>query len=87
MSKLQETIALSAIEAEYMAVSHACKEAIWLKGLLGELGKVQDKVIIFFDSQSAIHLTKNLAYHKRIKHIEIKYHFVRQVIDGGGETL
>ena len=70
-----------------MAISHECKETIWLKGFLGELGKVQDKVIIFCDSQSAIHLAKNLAYHSKTKHIEIKYHFVRRVIEEGGVSL
>ena len=77
MSKLQATISQSTIEAEYMVVSHACKEAIWLKGFLVEFGKVKDNVIIFCDSQSAIHLAKNPSYHSKTKHIEIKYHFVR----------
>lgn len=60
-----------------MVVSHACKETILLKGFLGELGKVQDKLIVLCDSQSAIHLAKNPVYHTRTKHIETKYHFVR----------
>jgi hypothetical protein len=76
MSKLQNTIA-----------SHACKEAIWLKGLLGEFGKVQDKVNVLCDSQSAIHLANNPTYHSKTKHIVVKYHFVRHVIDGGGVAL
>lgn len=46
-----------------------------------------DKVIVFCDSQSAIHLAKDPTYHNRTKHIEIKYHFVRQVIDGGGVII
>eukprot|EP00253_Pinus_taeda_P023901 PITA_23901 len=80
MSKLQNIVALSTTEAEYIAASHACKEAIWLKGLFGEFGKLQDNIKLFCDSQSAIHLAKNLAYHSKSKHIPIKYHFVRQVI-------
>ena len=40
MSKLQKIVALSTIEAEYIAASHACKEAVWLKGLFGEFGKL-----------------------------------------------
>jgi hypothetical protein len=79
MSKLQNIVALSTTEAEYMATSHACKETIWLKGLLGEFGRMQDKVKVFCDSQSVIHLDRNLAYHSKMKHIFIKYHFVRQV--------
>jgi hypothetical protein len=87
MSKLQNIVALSTTEAEYVAASHACKEAVWLKGLFGEFGRIQDKVKLLCDSQSAIHLAKNPAYHSKTKHIPIKYHFVRQVIDEGGVSL
>ena len=73
---------MSTIEAEYIAASNACKEAIWLKGLLDEIGRTQEKVNVFCDSQSAIHLVINLAYHNKTKHIDVRYHFVRHVIDG-----
>eukprot|EP00253_Pinus_taeda_P011720 PITA_11720 len=69
MSKLQNIVA-----------SHAFKEAIWLKGSFGEFGRLRDSIKLFCDSQSAIHLAKNPAYHSKSKHIPIKYHFVRQVI-------
>ena len=87
MSKLLNIVALSTIESEYMAASHACKEAIWLKGLFGEFGRMQDKVKLLCDSQSVIHLAKNPAYHSKTKHIPIKYHFVRKVIDEGAVFL
>lgn len=74
-------------EAEYIVVSHACKDTIWLKGLLGEFGRMHDKVKLFCDSQSVIHLAENPAYHSKTKHIPIKYHFVRQVIDEGEVAL
>eukprot|EP00253_Pinus_taeda_P016429 PITA_16429 len=80
-------VALSTTEAEYIAASHACKEAVWLKGLLGEFGKLQDNIRLLCDSQSAIHLAKNPAYHSKSKHIPIKYHFVRQVITERGVSL
>ena len=51
MSKLQNTVVLSTIEVEYIAASHACKVAIWLKGLLGEFGKMKDTIKVFCDSQ------------------------------------
>jgi hypothetical protein len=70
-----------------MASSQACKEAIWLHGLWGEFGRMHDKVKIFCDSQSAIHLARNQAYHNKTKHISVKYHFVRQVVDEGGVSL
>jgi hypothetical protein len=58
-----------------------------LKGLFGQLGRIQEKVKLLCDSQSSIHLAKNLSYHNKTKHIPIKYHFVRQVIDEGGVSL
>eukprot|EP00253_Pinus_taeda_P019340 PITA_19340 len=87
MSKLQNIVALSTTEAEYITSSHACKEAIWLKGLFGEFGRLQDNIKLFCDSQSAIHLAKNPAYHSKSKHMPIKYHFVRQVITERGVSL
>eukprot|EP00253_Pinus_taeda_P021690 PITA_21690 len=87
MLKLQNIFALSTTEAEYIAASHACKEAIWLKGLFGEFGRLQDNIKLFCDSQSAIHLAKNPAYRSKSKDIPIKYHFVRQVITERGVSL
>ena len=52
-------MALSTIEAEYMAITEACKEAIWLKGLFGELSEDLQIITLFYDSQSAIYLTKD----------------------------
>jgi hypothetical protein len=87
MSKIQNIAALSTTEGEYMAASHACKDAICLQGLLGEFGRMQDKVKVFYDSQSAIHLARNPTYHSKTKHISVKYHFVWQVVDEGGVYL
>ena len=87
MSKLQETIALSTIGYEYIAASHACKEAIWLKGLLREIGRLHNRVPVFCDSQSAIHLATNPIYHMNTKHIDVKYYFVRQAISEGRVDL
>jgi hypothetical protein len=61
MSKLSNIVALSTTEAEYIASSHAFKEVVWLKGLFGEFGRMQDKVKLLCDSKSVIHLAKNLA--------------------------
>ena len=87
MSKLQNIVTLSTTEEKYMVSSHACKEEIWLKGLLGEFGRMQDKVKVFCDSQSVIHLARNPCYHSNMKHIYVKYHFVRQFVDEGGVAL
>jgi hypothetical protein len=81
MSTLQNIIALSTTEAEYLAASHACKEAVWMKGLFGEFGSMQDKVKLLCDSHSAINLAKNPTYHSKTKHIPIKYHFVNDSLN------
>ncbi|GKV22644.1 hypothetical protein SLEP1_g32496 [Rubroshorea leprosula] len=80
---LQSTVALSTTEAEYMAITEAVKEALWLKGLVSDLRVEQNEMMVFCDSQSAIHLTKNTMYHERTKHIQVRYHFVREVISNG----
>ncbi|KAM2012453.1 hypothetical protein ACFX1T_024318 [Malus domestica] len=86
-SILQSTVALSTTEAEYMAVTEAIKEAIWLQGLPDDLGVQQDHVDVHCDSQSAIHLAKNQVHHARTKHIDVRFHFVREVIDEGDILL
>ena len=53
---------------------------IWLHGFLDELGKKQEMGILHSDSQSAIFLTKNLAFHSKSKHIQTKYHFIRYLV-------
>ena len=83
-STLQSTVALSTTEAEYMVITKAVKEAIWLQGLLDDLGVGQKQVTVFCDGQSAIHLAKNQVYHARTKHIDVRYHFVREIIEEGG---
>jgi len=59
-------------EVEYVAVTEASKELIWLQGLLTELGFEQEMNVLHSDSQSAIHLAKNSAFHFRTKHIDLR---------------
>ncbi|GKV29673.1 hypothetical protein SLEP1_g59547 [Rubroshorea leprosula] len=80
---LQSIVALSTTEVEYMAITEAVKEALWLKGLVNDLGVEQNEMMVFCDSQSATHLTKNTMYHERTKHIQVQYHFVWEVISNG----
>ena len=74
---LQPTVTLSTTEAEYMALTEAAKEGIWLKGLVGDLGLHQDQANIYCDSLSAICLAKDQVHHERTKHIDVRYHFLR----------
>ena len=85
-SKKQSTVALSSTEAEYMALTQAVKESIWLQGLLLDLGaqKHVDEIRnINVDNQGALALARNAEFHARTKHIDIQYHFVRQHTESG----
>eukprot|EP00253_Pinus_taeda_P015538 PITA_15538 len=81
MSKKQSVVALSTTEVEYMAATHASKEAVWLQRLCSSMGLVQGAIRIDCDSQSEIFLAKNPAYHSKTKHIDVQYHFVRDMIE------
>ncbi|KAE8735860.1 Cytochrome P450 90B1 [Hibiscus syriacus] len=83
VSQLQKIVALSTTEAEYVAVTEASKEMVWLQSFLEELGKKQENNILYCDSQSAIHLAKNPSFHSRTKHIQLRYHFIRSLLEDG----
>ena len=76
-SSKQQTVALSTTEAEYMALTLAAKQALWIKTFLNELQRPKE-IKIFGDNQAAIFLAKNAGLHKRSKHIDIQYHFIRE---------
>ena len=83
-SKLQSAPALSFTEAEYMAMTRAAQEAIWLSQLLEQLGFKQDSPTrLQGDNQGAIALAKNPGDHPRSKHIQLRYHFIRLSINEG----
>nr|GEW56011.1 retrotransposon protein, putative, Ty1-copia subclass [Tanacetum cinerariifolium] len=69
-----------AYAAEYMALTETVKEAIWLRGLLKELGVKLNTVAVNCDNQGAIHLSRNHVFHERTKHINVRYHFIREVL-------
>ena len=84
----QRVVALSTTEAEYMSLTEAVKEAVWMKGLLKEFGYEQKSVEIFCDSQSAIALSKNNVHHERTKHIDVRYQYIRDIIaNGDGDVV
>jgi hypothetical protein len=82
-SKRQESVALSSTEAEFMASTAACKEVMWMKDFLGELGFQQGTVRMFSDNQSSIKVMKNPVGHSRMKHIELQAYYVRDLIERG----
>ena len=80
-SRKQKSIALSLSEAEYMAVSKVSCEGIWLrKMLVGLFGQSLRLTMIYCDNQSCIKLTENPVFHDKSKHIEIRYHFIRDYV-------
>jgi hypothetical protein len=80
-SRKQEIVTLSTAEAEYVAATHAAKEAIWLRRLIFELFPLSTSpTTLYCDNQAAIKLAIDDNYHARTKHIDIQYHFIRQVI-------
>ena len=86
-SKRQATVAMSSAEAEYVAATHAAKESIWVKNFLSEINFDRSidglSIRIFCDSASAIQLSKNSIFHARTKHIDLNFHFIRELVENG----
>jgi hypothetical protein len=80
-SKKQPIVALSTTEAEYIAATHAAKEALWIRTFIAEVARPLTRPItIYCDNQSAIAIAKNDEFHARTKHIDIRYHFIRDIV-------
>ena len=78
-SKLQTTVATSSMESEYMAMYAGMQELVWIRGVLKELKRpLSEPTPFLIDSKSAQDLAMNPVYHARSKHIDIKYHWLRQ---------
>jgi predicted solute-binding protein len=83
-SQKQKAVAISSCEAEYMAATSGACQGIWLARLLAKMQNLEPKTVkLKVDNQSAISLCKNPVYHERTKHIDIKYHFVREKVEAG----
>lgn len=83
-SRKQRTVALSSTEAEYMSLTDAAKEGVFLVKFLKELHfNDLTNLVIFNDNQSAGRLAENPIHHSRTKHIDIRYHFIRRVLSDG----
>ncbi|WVZ83650.1 hypothetical protein U9M48_030778 [Paspalum notatum var. saurae] len=87
-SQKQSVVALSSCEAGYIVASTAACQGIWLGRLLGSFyGKSAGVVTIYIDNQSSIQLCKNPVFHGRSKHIETRFHFIRDCVKGGQVTV
>ena len=84
LSLKQKMVALSTCEAEYVAAATAACQVVWLRRLLCELTGVEAyPPALMVDNQPAIVLAKNPVLHDRSKHIDVKFHFLRDCVDGG----
>ena len=80
-SQRQSVVSLYTAESEYIALSHGAKEAVWLHRFLNELNAGCKSVKIFVDNQAAIKLSGNSEHHKRSKHIDVRFHFLRDIVE------
>ena len=81
-SKKQSCVSLSTTEAEYVGLTEAAKTALWLHEFLREIGLLNDNPIYCkCDNSGAVELSKSSQYRGRSKHIEIRYHFIRQLVE------
>lgn len=78
-SQLQKAVTISTAEAEYIAASESVRDIVWIKRLISEVcfGK-QIKTTLHMDNQAAIQMIKNPVFHKRTKHVDVRYHYIRE---------
>lgn len=82
-SQRQKCVALSSTEAEYIAAALAMKEMVWIDRLMDDIWSKHEEPSMLVDNQSAIRLIKNMEFHKRTKHIDVMYNFVREKFRDG----
>ena len=83
-SKKQHVVALSSTKAEYIAQTHAAKEALWLRSFLRELRSApDDPLILNCDNHGAIALAKDNKFYASTKYIDVRYHFIREAVEDG----
>ena len=86
-SKKQQTISTSTAEAEYIAAGSCCAQVLWMRNQLMDYGLQLEKIPIYCDNTSAIAITQNPVQHSRTKHIDIRYHFIREHVMNGTVEL
>ena len=87
-SKRQATVALSTVEAEYVAMSRCAQQMVWMQSWLSEAQiEYTTPGIIKGDNRGAIALTKNTKDHGKVKHIDIRHHYIRELLRSGAITM
>jgi hypothetical protein len=87
MSQKQASTSLSTAEAECIAAESCCTQLLWMKKLLCDYGFIQDTMVIHYDNTSAINISKNPVQHSQTKHIDIRHHFIRDLVESREVTL
>ncbi|GJT75632.1 retrovirus-related pol polyprotein from transposon TNT 1-94 [Tanacetum coccineum] len=82
-SKRQKSIAISSTEAEYIAMSGCCAQILWMRSQLTDYGLGFNKIPMYCDNKSAIALCCNNVQHSRSKHIDIRFHFIKEQVENG----
>ncbi|KAK1392928.1 hypothetical protein POM88_011984 [Heracleum sosnowskyi] len=86
-SKKQQTVSNSTAEAEYIASGSCCAQILWIRNQLKDYGFALDKIPILCDNTSAIAISNNPVQHSRTKHIDIRYHFIKEHVMNGTVEL
>ena len=81
MSKKQNYMSLSTAEAEYITTGSCCSQFFWIKKVLTDYRISQDTMVVYCDNSSAIDISKNPVQHSKTKHIEIRYYFIRDLVE------
>ncbi|GJV68522.1 retrovirus-related pol polyprotein from transposon TNT 1-94 [Tanacetum coccineum] len=82
-SKRQKSVAISSTEAEYIAMSGCCAQILWMRSQLTDYGLGFNKIPMYCDNKSAIALSCNNVQHSRSKHIDIRFHFIKEHVENG----
>ncbi|GJW26348.1 retrovirus-related pol polyprotein from transposon TNT 1-94 [Tanacetum coccineum] len=82
-SKRQKSVAISSTEAKYIALSGCCAQILWMRSQLTDYGFGFNKILMYCDNKSAIALCCNNVQHSRSKHIDIRFHFIREHVENG----
>ena len=80
-SKKQNCVSLSTAESEYVAVGNCCSQMLWMNQMIDDYGLQSDGLTVFCDNLSALDISKNPVQHSRTKHIDIRHHFIRDLVE------
>ncbi|GJU57795.1 retrovirus-related pol polyprotein from transposon TNT 1-94 [Tanacetum coccineum] len=81
--KRQKSVAISSLKAEYIAMSGYCAQILWMRSQLTDYGLGFNKILMYCDNKSAIALCCNNVQHSRSKHIDIRFHFIKEQVENG----